>query len=318
RSRRATSASTPASRALRAARSTAGSKRRRRPRSSMSASSTSDATSGRPRLRTIRACPPARVAGRTTTRSPTRARESRSSTIRPPRSKNGSATRKRPRLSTVATIPSPLGCSRSRVALPAPPAAGPGGRLRLGLALALPLALALGAAWRLLTASARRADPRVPRGYDVGRSHLSGQDLERPVEGLVALGVGIVLRAHVGLQARAALGARAAEVAPAGQEVLPDGDVQRAAVVERQDLLEDALAERLDADELGALGVLQRARDDLRRRGGPVVDEHDRRQPAGDRLADGVERAGRHRAAAGGDDRSLGDEHARDQLRLGD
>ena len=51
RSRRATSWSTPRSRACLAARSTAGSKRRRSPRSSMSASSTSAATSGRPSAR---------------------------------------------------------------------------------------------------------------------------------------------------------------------------------------------------------------------------------------------------------------------------
>jgi hypothetical protein len=112
RSRRTTSRSGPALRACLAARSTAGSKRRRSPRSSMSASSTSAATSGRPRLRSTLACPPARVAGRTSTRSPRLIRESRSSTIRLPGAKYGSATRKRPRLSTVATIPSAAGGSR--------------------------------------------------------------------------------------------------------------------------------------------------------------------------------------------------------------
>ena len=112
RSRRGTSGSGPASRALRAARSTAGSKRRRRPRSSMSASSTSPATSGVPRTRTTFACPPERDAGRTSTRSPIRAFASRSTIIRPPRSKNGSAVRKRPRLSRTATMPSPAPGSR--------------------------------------------------------------------------------------------------------------------------------------------------------------------------------------------------------------
>ena len=40
------------------------------------------------------------------------------------------------------------------------------------------------------------------------------------------------------------------------------------------------------ADELGALAVLQRAGHDLRRRRRVAIDEHDRRQLAGDRLAD--------------------------------
>ena len=69
-----------------------------------------------------------------------------------------------------------------------------------------------------------------------------------------------------GLDARALLDAAAAEVAPARREVLADGDVERAAVGELLDLLEDALAERARADDLGAVAVLQRAGDDLRRR----------------------------------------------------
>ena len=60
----------------------------------------------------------------------------------------------------------------------------------------------------------------------------------------------------------------AAEVAALGREVLADRDVERAAVGEPAHLLEDALAERARADDLGALAVLQRAGDDLRRRRG--------------------------------------------------
>ena len=74
--------------------------------------------------------------------------------------------------------------------------------------------------------------------------------------------------------------APAAEVAPVRREVLAGGDVERAAVGELDDLLEDALAERARADELRAVAVLQRARDDLRRRGGVAVDEHDERRLA--------------------------------------
>ena len=84
-------------------------------------------------------------------------------------------------------------------------------------------------------------------------------------------------RLDVGRDAVALLDAAAADVAPAGQEVLADGDVERAAVGELLDLLEDALAERARADHRRALAVLQRAGDDLRRRRRLAVDEHDDR-----------------------------------------
>ena len=61
--------------------------------------------------------------------------------------------------------------------------------------------------------------------------------------------------------------AAAAEVAARRREVLADGDVQRAAVGQPLDLLEDALAVRARADDLRPLAVLQRAGDDLRGRG---------------------------------------------------
>ena len=72
----------------------------------------------------------------------------------------------------------------------------------------------------------------------------------------------------VGRDAGALLRAAAAEVAAAGGEVLADRDVERAAVGELLDLLEDALAERARADHGRAVAVLQRAGHDLRRRGG--------------------------------------------------
>ena len=66
----------------------------------------------------------------------------------------------------------------------------------------------------------------------------------------------------------AAAAPAAAEVAARGREVLADGDVERAAVGELADLLEDALAERARADDRRAVAVLQRAGDDLRGRRG--------------------------------------------------
>ena len=71
-----------------------------------------------------------------------------------------------------------------------------------------------------------------------------------------------------GVMPGALLDAAAAEVAPVGREVLADRDVERAAVGERLLLLEDALAERVRADDRRAVVVLQRGGDDLRGRGG--------------------------------------------------
>jgi hypothetical protein len=112
--------------------------------------------------------------------------------------------------------------------------------------------------------------------------------------------------------------ALAADVAAGGQEVLAGGDVERTAVRERQDLLEDALAVRVCADERRAVAVDERARGDLRGGGGVPVDEDDERLVGGDRIADGVERAARDVAAAGRDDLAVLQEEARDELRLGD
>ena len=75
------------------------------------------------------------------------------------------------------------------------------------------------------------------------------------------------------------------EVAAVGREVLADGEVQRAAVGQRLDLLEDALAVGVGADDLGAAVVLERAGDDLGRRGGAAVDQHDHRDLGRDRAA---------------------------------
>jgi hypothetical protein len=122
----------------------------------MNASSTSEATSGRPRLRRTFAWPPARVADRTSTRSPIVIRESRSSTIRLPGEKNGSATRKRPRLSTVATMPSATGGSRGGRPL------GPGAAPPLALTGRAPgLAFAGRAARSALTFGFGRPWPRA-------------------------------------------------------------------------------------------------------------------------------------------------------------
>ena len=98
--------------------------------------------------------------------------------------------------------------------------------------------------------------------------------------------------------------ALAAEVAALGREVLAGGDVQRAAVGELEDLLEDALAERLGADDLRAVAVLQRAGDDLGGRGGVAVDEHRHRRLGHDRVAGGAQRLLLDRAPARGDDRA--------------
>ena len=109
--------------------------------------------------------------------------------------------------------------------------------------------------------------------------------LTRDVERLVALlGLRVVLGLDVGLDAGALLDAATAQVATAGGEVLAHGDVERAAVGELSDLLEDALAERPGADDLGAVAVLQGAGDDLRGRRRLAVDEHHDRDLAVDRV----------------------------------
>src|SRR4051794_41445561 len=74
----------------------------------------------------------------------------------------------------------------------------------------------------------------------------------------------VVLGLHVRRHTRPALDATPAQVAPAREEVLADGDVERAAVGQRLDLLEHALAEPARAVYLRAVAILQRARHDLR------------------------------------------------------
>src|SRR5205823_14173975 len=101
---------------------------------------------------------------------------------------------------------------------------------------------------------------------------LGGRDLKPAIEALVAvLRLRVVDRLDGGMQTGPLRHALAAEVAPAGQEVLAGGDVQRAAVGELDHLLEDALAERLLPHEVRAMAILHRARDDLRRRRRPAV-----------------------------------------------
>ena len=138
-----------------------------------------------------------------------------------------------------------------------------------------------------------------------GRAHsFARHGLQGLVERLVGLGLGVVLRLHVGRDAGALADAAAAEVAPARREVLADGDVERAAVGQPLDLLEDALAVRVRADDRRPLAVLQRAGDDLRRRRRVLVDEHDDRDLARDRAAGRVVDVLGARAALGRDDRA--------------
>ena len=125
------------------------------------------------------------------------------------------------------------------------------------------------AARRSGSARAARAPPRcAPRRSRRSVAHLTFaasvfSATFRPCSAVDAAG-----HEHFGRDARALLDAAAAEVAPVGREVLADGDVERAAVGERLLLLEDALAERVGADDRRAVMVLQGGGDDLRRRGG--------------------------------------------------
>ena len=107
--------------------------------------------------------------------------------------------------------------------------------------------------------------PCLSRTPTSGAALTSRHRLQRLLQRLVLARLGVVGGLDVGRDARALAHAAAAEVAPGRREVLTDGDVQRAAVRQPLDLLEDALAERARADDLGALAVLQRTGDDLRR-----------------------------------------------------
>src|SRR2546423_1888225 len=118
---------------------------------------------------------------------------------------------------------------------------------------------------------------------NVGRSRRSRR-------GWSAGGVSAAARAlhrQVGSDPRALLDAAAAQVVPVGREVLTDGDVERTSVGQFLDLLEDALAERAGAHDLGPAALLQGGGDDLRCGGGVVVDEDDDREAPLDRSTRG-------------------------------
>ncbi len=205
-------------------------------------------------------CAPRRA--RTTTRSPTAARESLETAMRGPGPKNGSATRNFPRRSITATRgePTPRRAGRARR-----------GRAHRSSA----------ATTRSATASAWSPGAR-----------------------------GIVGGVHVGRDPAPSSHPAAAEVLPVGGEVLADRDVERPAVGERHDLLEDALAVGVGSDDLGPAAVLQRPGDDLGRRRGVAVHQHHHRDPGRDRVPLGEVHLARLAAPGGRDDRAVGDEDA--------
>jgi hypothetical protein len=147
-------------------------------------------------------------------------------------------------------------------------------------------------------------------------SGVAREQGQRGRQRAVVAAAGPLAHDHVGLQPGTALRPAAAEVLARRREVLAHRDVERTAVVERLDLLEDTLAERARAHELGAPAVLQCARDDLRRRRRPPVHEDDHRHTGRDRVAVGLEHVAGPRASVGDHDRALGDEHARGLDRL--
>ena len=149
-----------------------------------------------------------------------------------------------------------------------PPGTGPGG----------PARPPPGSRWRSGRPRALRAHPRDRASRALGRR-------------LVAARLGVVGRLHRRLDAHLV------DVLAAGQEVLAHGDVQHAAVGQRQHLLEDALAEGARAHHRGPVAVAQRARDDLRGRRRAAVDQHHHGHLGGDRAALGVEVAPRRGAA---------------------
>ena len=102
----------------------------------------------------------------------------------------------------------------------------------------------------------------------------------------------------------------AGEVLAVGQEEAPDGEVERAAVLQRLDLLEDALAEGLLAHHGGAVVVAQRAGHDLGGAGRAAVNQHGHRDVGGDGAAGGVQLLLRAVAPVGRDDQALVHEDA--------
>ena len=147
----------------------------------------------------------------------------------------------------------------------------------------------------------------APRTRDGTRPPSTPSARRRPSSAGVS---GIVERPDVGLDPLAG------QRDPVGGEELADRQVQGAAVGEVDHLLEDALAEGSGPDHRGVAVVGESRGEDLRRRGGVAVDQHDhraRRQVAADRLVDGAAlgpRTGRD------DDLALGQEDARGQHRL--
>ena len=103
-----------------------------------------------------------------------------------------------------------------------------------------------------------------------------------------------------------------------GRVVARRRQAERAVLAERHDRLNRALAERPGADQRGALVILQRARDDLRRRGRTAVDQHHERLAAGEVAArPRVDSLGFvRRPAAGRHDLALVDEGIDDVDRL--
>ena len=270
--------------------STAAAKPRLRPRSSISASITSRATSGRPSTRTTRAPVEPRAGCAAAPDRPRRAR---------PRAPARSAGEpQRDARGGRAARAAPAGCSRggnsgsavrkrprrSSTATIAPSARTRGPRRRLAARLR---AAHLTLAASVLSATARPWGVSTPWATSTS-GVMPAPCLTPPPPRLRPLGV---------------------KYSPTVMSSAPPLD-------ERLLLLEDALAERVGADDGGAAVILQRGCDDLGGGGGVGVHEHDHRDLGGDRIAGGGEHLRRLRAPARGHDRALGDEDAGDQLRL--
>ena len=126
---------------------------------------------------------------------------------------------------------------------------------------------------------------------------------------LVRLGRGVVLRLHLGRDPDAV------DRSPITGQILPHRQIERAAIVQRDDLLEGALAEGGGPHHLRDPRLLQRRRDDLRGGGGVPVDQDDHRV-ARQRVPRRLEGPGALGAAVRRDDLTVGHEDAGDQHRL--
>ena len=173
-------------------------------------------------------------------------RESRSRTIRLPGVKNGSATRKRPRLSTVATIPS----------------AGPARALARVLRER-----------RLRRRGGLRFGDRPGAG-----SQLVGETSSARSSASSRFVSGSSLARTSGLSPWPGLRPAPPRLRPLGRKYWPTVRSSAPPLSSGMISWKTPLPNVRDADELGALAVLQRAGDDLRRRRGAGVDEHDRRE----------------------------------------